>query len=84
MLRKQGMLFPLSENPFHIASRRIPGSFLTGFEHRRCSDLSCDACRYCADVAAECVTIDPDWRREQIDRLKQARESLADGRLWRV
>jgi collagenase-like PrtC family protease len=82
MLKEQGMLFALSENPFRIESDRIPTDFINGFENRSCSELSCDECRYCSDIAAQCVTIDPAWRLQQLNRLRQAKEKLTDGRLW--
>jgi hypothetical protein len=84
VLKEHGMLFALPENPFRIDSDHIPATFINGFERRRCSQLSCDKCGYCRDIAAGCVTIDPAWRREQVGRLKQAREKLVDGRLWSV
>jgi collagenase-like PrtC family protease len=82
MLRKQGMLFALPQSPFRIDSTAIPADFLNGFEQRRCSQLSCETCRYCTHIATECVTLNSAWRQEQLNNLRQAKEKLADGRLW--
>jgi len=82
MLREQGMLFALDRNPFRIDASRIPPDFIRGFEQRRCSHLACEDCRYCDDIAAGAVTIDPAFREQQIARMKEAAQSLADGGLW--
>jgi collagenase-like PrtC family protease len=84
LLKEQGMLFALDRNPFRIDSARIPGDFIAGFEQRRCSHLSCEDCRYCEDIAAQAVTVEPAFRDTQLVRLKQANESLVKGGLWRV
>jgi collagenase-like PrtC family protease len=82
MLREQGMLFALDRNPFRIDSDRIPADFIRGFEQRRCSHLSCKDCRYCDEIAAKVVTIDPTFREQQLGRMKHAAQSLVDGGLW--
>ncbi|MGE5296925.1 MAG: peptidase U32 [Solirubrobacterales bacterium] len=84
VLKRQGMLFSLKENPFRIDASKIPADFVNRFEHRRCADLSCDECGYCREVAAGVVTVDPVFRDEQIVRLRQVRQMLIDGRLWGV
>jgi collagenase-like PrtC family protease len=84
MMRSQGMLFALDRNPFHIDASKIPADFIHGFEHRSCSRLSCEDCRYCEDIANRAVTIDASFRRDQLAQLKQARQQLVDGRLWSV
>lgn len=84
MLKKQGMLFALERNPFRIDGSRIPTDFISGFEQRRCSCLSCSDCRYCENIAARAVTIEPVFREEQLGQLKEARQKLMDGRLWGV
>lgn len=82
LLKRQGMLFALDRNPFHIDASKIPESFIEEFERRQCSRLSCHDCRYCEDIAAEAVTIDPDFRREQSERIRRAKRTLVDGGLW--
>jgi collagenase-like PrtC family protease len=84
MLQKQGMLFAREQNPFRIDGSRIPPDFISGFEQRRCSCLSCSDCRYCETIAARAVTIEPAFREEQLGQLKEARQKLMDGRLWGV
>ncbi len=82
LLKKQGMLFALPQNPLRIDSSKIPGDFLHRFEQRRCARTSCRTCRYCEGIAAACVTIDRPWRQEQLNRLRQTRHTLVDGGLW--
>ena len=82
ILRNQGILFALDRNPFRIDTSRIPANFMHGFEERRCSHLACADCRYCDEIAAEAVTIDPAFRREQLEHLKSATQALVDGGLW--
>ena len=84
MLKRQGMLFPLDRNPFHIDASKIPADFVRGFEQRSCSRLSCEDCRYCEDIASRAVTIDALFRPEQLAQLRDARQQLVDGRLWGV
>ncbi len=84
LLRKHGMLFSLEQNPFHIAASQIPASFIQEFEQRHCSHLSCAECRYCDEIAAAAVTIDPAFRAEQLTQLRQTRDRLIRGGLWGV
>lgn len=84
MLKSQGMLFALDRNPFRIDTSRIPRDFIHGFERRRCTHLACKDCRYCDDIAARAVTIDPTFREEQLTRMRQAAGSLVTGGLWNV
>jgi collagenase-like PrtC family protease len=84
MMKSQGMLFALARNPFHIDASKIPADFVQGFRRRRCSRLSCTACRYCEEIAKESVTVDPAFQREQSARLSHARQQLINGGLWSV
>ncbi len=84
VLKEQGMLFALAENPFRIDSGKVPAGFLKDFEHRHCAGLSCRDCGYCQEIAAQAVTVDPTFREEQLAQLRQARQTLIDGRLWDV
>jgi collagenase-like PrtC family protease len=84
LLKAQGMLFALDHNSFRIDPARIPTDFIHGFEHRRCSHLACEDCRYCDDMAAQAMTIDPAFRQPQLDRLRRAGQSLVTGGLWDV
>ncbi len=78
------MLFALDRKPFQIDASKIPADFIEGFEQRCCSRRSCAECRYCEDIAKEAVSIDAAFQREQSARLREARQQLIDGRLWRV
>jgi collagenase-like PrtC family protease len=84
LMKSQGMLFALERNPIRIDATKIPADFLRAFEHRGCARRVCDECRYCDQIAQEAVSIDPAFQREQVDRLRQARRQLIDGRLWSV
>jgi len=82
LLKRQGMLFAIEQSPFHIDAGKIPADFVKEFEHRRCSQLSCEDCGYCEKVAAEAVTVNPAFREGQLVQLRQARGMLIDGKLW--
>ncbi len=84
LLRRQGMLFALERNPFRIDPSKIPADFVNSFSSRRCVYLDCGECKYCEEVAAEAVTVDPAFRREQVGALTEATDTLTDGRLWDV
>lgn len=84
LLKKQGMLFAIEQNPFHIDAGKIPTGFAEGFKQRRCSRLACEDCGYCERVAAEAVSVNPAFRDGQLVQLRQARQALIDGRLWSV
>ncbi len=84
LLRKQGMLFSIEKNPFHIDAGKIPAGFVNEFERRRCSRLACEDCGYCEKIAAQAVTVDRAFQEGQLVQLRQARQGLIDGRLWDV
>lgn len=84
ILSEQGTLYAVAENPFRIDSSKIPADFIRGFENRLCSRLSCTECRYCEEIAAAAVRIEPTFRREQLKRLQGARGKLTGGGAWGV
>ena len=84
LMKRQGMLFPLAKNPFRIDPARISPDFIKEFEHRHCSYISCAECHYCEEIAARAVTVDPDFRREQLEQVRKAKQALLDGGLWGV
>lgn len=84
LLRRQGMLFALERNPFRIDPSKIPADFVNSFSSRRCAYLDCGDCKYCEEVTAEAVTVDPAFRRDQVRALAEATDSLTAGRLWHV
>lgn len=82
--RQQGMLFPMDENPVKIDSGRIPPDFLDKFKSGSCRNGQCSDCGYCASIAAEAVSISPEFRRESLSRLSELEQNLAKGSLWNV
>jgi collagenase-like PrtC family protease len=84
LMKQHGMLFAQEKSPFRIDPTQIPGDFLDEFERRLCSRLSCSACRYCEGIAARAVSVDPEFRKEQLEQLRQAKQQLVNGGLWRV
>lgn len=84
MLKQQGMLSASDRRPFRIDSSRIPDDFIHGFEPRHCATLDCRLCGYCERIAVDAVTVDPAFRNDQIERLKNIRHSLVRGGLWGV
>ncbi|MBN1362165.1 MAG: hypothetical protein JW993_16335 [Sedimentisphaerales bacterium] len=84
MMKDQGMLFALDRNPFYIDSEKIPADFIEGFAQRRCSALACAECRYCDGIAAGAVRVEPEFRHEQLARLRQTHQDLIHGGLWHV
>jgi hypothetical protein len=84
LLRRQGLLFALERNPFRIDPSKIPSDFISAFTSRRCAFLNCADCKYCEEVAAEAVTVDSAFRREEVRALVEATDSLTHGRLWDV
>jgi hypothetical protein len=84
VLKQQGILFPAAGQPFRIDSAHLPADFITGFESRHCAALDCRRCRYCRDIAAEAVTIEPAFRQTQLEQLRNVKKQLVTGSLWRV
>ncbi len=84
MLERQGMLFAAERRPFDIDSARIPADFIHGFEDRHCRTLDCRDCRYCDEIAARSVSVDPAFASEQRATLKDIRADLVTGGLWGV
>jgi collagenase-like PrtC family protease len=84
MMKQHGMLFAQDKSPFHIDAARIPADFIHEFEQRLCARLSCRECRYCEEVAAEAVAVDPAFRAEQLEQVRRAKQQLVNGGLWGV
>jgi hypothetical protein len=82
MVREQGMLFPTDELPFVIDSEKIPEDFIDGFRVRDCSRLDCAECGYCAEVAEQAVSVDPEFRRRMLESYDEMDQMLIDGELW--
>jgi collagenase-like PrtC family protease len=84
VVKQQGMLFPTDELPFVIDSQRIPDDFVDGFRVRDCTRRDCAECGYCKQIAAEAVTVDPEFRQQMLQAYDEMDEMLVDGGLWNV
>jgi len=84
LAREQGMLFPRDSMPIQMDSRLIPADFLDGFRKRDCASLSCAECGYCERIAAQAVSIDPEFRAAILGRYAGIDADLASGDLWNV
>jgi collagenase-like PrtC family protease len=84
LMKQHGMLFAQDKSPFRIDPAQIPADFIQEFERRCGSRLSCRECRYCEGIAARAMTVDPDFRKEQLEQVRRAKQQLVNGGLWRV
>jgi hypothetical protein len=80
--RLQGWLSPLPECPIRVAARKIPDDFLDGFRTRDCASLDCQTCGYCQRIAAQAVSIAPEYRTAVLKKYEEMDETMATGRLW--
>jgi collagenase-like PrtC family protease len=80
----QGMLSPLPECPIRVDARQIPRDFLDGFRERDCASVDCQACGYCERIAAQAVSIAPDYRTAVLEKYAQVDGAMASGGLWGV
>jgi collagenase-like PrtC family protease len=65
----------------YIDNRSLDG-FLEGLRTHDCTAGPCEACGYCARVAAEVVEYDPHYRRRTLALADTLDEGLNDGSLW--
>jgi collagenase-like PrtC family protease len=84
LARLQGMLSPLPECPVRIDARRIPKDFLDGFRSRDCAAMDCRACGYCERIAAQAVSIPPEYRAEVLGKYAEIDGTMAAGGLWGI
>jgi hypothetical protein len=84
LARLQGWLSAQPECPIRVDARKIPGNFLDGFRNRDCASLDCQACGYCAGIAAQAVSITPEYRTEVLKKYAEMDEPMLTGRLWGV
>jgi hypothetical protein len=84
LARLQGWLSPLPECPIRLDAQKIPENFLDSFRNRDCASLDCQACGYCAQIAAQAVSISPGYRTEVLKKHAEIDETMATGRLWGV
>lgn len=67
-----------------VTARRIPENFLDGFRERDCTSLDCQVCGYCERIAAQAVSIAPEYRTEVLRKYEEMDNDMATGRLWDV
>ena len=84
LARLQGMLSPLQECPIRIDAQQIPDDFLEAFRERDCSSMDCRACGYCERIAAQAVSISPEYRTAALNKYAEVDDAMATGGLWGV
>jgi hypothetical protein len=84
LARLQGWLSPLPECPIRVDARKIPEDFLDGFRNRDCASLDCQTCGYCERIAAQAVSIPPEYRTEVLKKYAEMDDTMVTGRLWGV
>ena len=84
LARLQGMLSPLPECPVRIETRQIPADFLDGFRNRDCALLDCRTCGYCERIAAQAVSVAPEYRATVLGKYAEMDAAMATGGLWGV
>lgn len=81
---RQGMLSTQTECPILVDSQKIPADFLEGFRNRDCSALACKECGYCERIAAQAVSVAPDYRDALLKQYAEVESHMATGALWNV
>lgn len=84
LARLQGMLSPLAQCPVSIDTQKIPKDFLDGFSNRDCASLDCQTCGYCGRIAAQAVSVAPEYTAEVLGKYAEINASMASGDLWNV
>jgi hypothetical protein len=84
LARLQGWQSPLPECPIRVDARKIPDNFLDGFRNCDCASTDCRACGYCERIAAQAVSVSPEYRTEVLKKYGEMDEAMATGRLWGV
>ena len=80
----QGMLSSLPESPIRVDARQIPEDFLDGFRDRDCASMDCQVCGYCGGIAAQAVSIAPEYRTAVLEKYADVDRTMATGGLWGV
>jgi hypothetical protein len=79
-MKTQGMLlYTQANNPVHIDSQAIPADFLDHFEHGSCLDRSCRDCGYCARLAHQAVSIEPEFLAQVLPLYQEMESRLVSG-----
>jgi len=66
----------------YIDNRKLDG-FLEYFLRQNCFLTSCKDCGYCEKIAKEVVVIEPDSRFKTVNKLEEAKNEIASGRIFR-
>ena len=80
--RRQGMLFAGGQQVFEIDSSRIPDDFVESFRNHTCAETDCRDCGYCEEIAARCIRLNEDIRRDHLARLEAIHDELVSGAMW--
>lgn len=84
LARLQGMLSPLPECPIRVDAQQIPDNFLEAFREHDCSSMDCRVCGYCKRIAAQAVSISPEYRANVLNKYAEVDDAMATGGLWGV
>jgi hypothetical protein len=84
LARLQGWHSSLPECPIRVDARQIPENFLDGFRNRDCASLDCQVCGYCERIAAQAVSISPEYRTEVLGKYAEMDDAMVTGGLWGV
>jgi hypothetical protein len=84
LARLQGWQSPLPECPIRVDARQIPENFLEGFRNRDCASMDCQVCGYCERIAAQAVSISPEYRTEVLGKYAEIDDAVVTGGLWGV
>ena len=84
MARLRCWLSPLPECPIEIDAQQIPESFLDAFRKRECTAMDCRACGYCRQIAAQAVSISPEYLTEVLNKYAEMDDAMATGTLWGI
>ena len=84
LARLQGWLSPLPKCPIRLDARKIPENFLDSFRNRDCASLDCQACGYCERIAAQAVSVSPEYRTEVLKKYAEMEAAMVTGGIWGV
>jgi glutaredoxin len=82
LARLQGWLSRLPECPIRIDAQQIPDNFLDACRKRDCTTMDGQACGYCEQIAAQAVSISPEYRTVVLSKYAEMNDVMATGNLW--
>ncbi len=83
-LKLQGFFYTQDHMPVVIDSTKIPGDFIEHFKHGNCADRDCAQCGYCARIAREAVSIEPEFLAQVLPMYERIETLLVNGEMWGV